>query len=68
MKMKLLKLPEAGRLLCWIRVNNREALALIESLVSQLQSNNPNSGRLESNSTGDCNELSICVMGKEIPE
>jgi hypothetical protein len=58
MKVKSYK-THAGKL-CWVKVNKDEALALIKSLVNQLQ-NGPNSGRLESRCSGDFAEISIAV-------
>jgi hypothetical protein len=46
--------------LCWIRVNQSEALALIKSLVNQLQ-RGPNHERLESPCEGAVTALSIVV-------
>ena len=45
---------------CWIEINRAEALALIKSLVSQLQ-RGPNYERLESRCQGDATDLSIVV-------
>ncbi len=56
-----------GGKLCWITVNNREALALIQSLITQMAAHNPNVGRLESLVKGDVSDLSIAVHGEEIP-
>jgi hypothetical protein len=47
--------------LCFVRVTEREALQLIQSLTNQLLSKNPNVGRLESRCTGNVNEMSIAV-------
>jgi hypothetical protein len=46
--------------LCWVKISKAEALALIKSLVNQLQGG-PNSGRLESRCKGDCTDLSIAI-------
>jgi hypothetical protein len=54
--------------LCWVTVNNREALALIQSLITQMAAHNPNEGRLESFVKGDVSEMSIAVHGEEIPQ
>ncbi len=48
--------------LCWVEVTAAEALALIKSLVSQLQAGSPNHGRLESHCEGDASELSIAIL------
>ena len=50
-----------GRKLCWITVGRREALLLIKSLVSQLETGDSNTGRLESQCEGAFEELSIVV-------
>ena len=50
-----------GKKLCWITVGRREALLLIKSLVSQLESGDSNVNRLESQCVGAFGELSIVV-------
>jgi hypothetical protein len=50
--------------LCFVHVTRDTALALIESLSHQLLTGSPNSGRLESRSTGDAQEFSIAVVEK----
>lgn len=55
---------EAGRGnkdLCWVEVGRREALMLVKSLASQLESGNTNTDRLESRCEGAFGELSIVV-------
>ena len=66
MKMNLYS-ADGRPTLCWIKVNNREVIALIQSLLNQMCDHNSNSGRLESKCQGACDELSICVVGEEIP-
>ena len=61
MEMKLSK-TRPGKL-CRIRVDQTEALALIKSLVSQIQGG-PNNERLESSCTGDATWLFIAVHEK----
>lgn len=69
MKVQLLTSGYDPQTRCFVMVNNREALALIKSLVAQMQANNPNCGeRLESYCKGDATEFTIMVMGTEIPE
>jgi hypothetical protein len=48
--------------LCFIRVTEREALQLIQSLTNQLLTKNPNTGRLESHCTGDVTEMTIAIQ------
>lgn len=61
MEMKLYK-TRPGKL-CRIRVDHTEALALIKSLVSQIQGG-PNNERLESPCKGDATWLFIAVHEK----
>lgn len=59
--MKVQIYPVEKHRLCWITVNQNEALALIQSLANQLATKNSNTGRLESFCTGDVGEMSIVV-------
>lgn len=47
--------------LCFVTVNQEEALRLIQSLTNQLVSKSPNGGRLESHCTGDVKEFTVVV-------
>ena len=58
--MKVTSHKIEGGKLCWVKVSKDEALALIKSLINQIQ-DGPNSGRLESRCSGDFNEVSIVV-------
>jgi hypothetical protein len=60
MKVEMLSVSE--KTLCWVSVNPTEALALIQSLASQLEMRTPNGGRLESRCKGDAQEFSIAVI------
>ncbi len=55
----------SGHKLCFVEVNRQEALALIQSLSTQMVNNNPNLNRLESYCKGDCGEFSIAVIPEE---
>ena len=59
MKVKIYETNDGK--LCWVDVTREEALCLIQSLARQLETNNPNVGRLESRCKGDVNEFTIAV-------
>jgi hypothetical protein len=60
MRVSIHKSEDRGDL-CWVEINQREALSLVRSLINQIQ-DGPNCGRLESRCKGDVKELSIVVI------